>query len=89
MDNLQPILDLLRQVLDVLAVLGGQQHRLDARSERPDQFLLDSPDGRDASAQGNFALCVTNACRVSKSEDLVYSSGFKDAEALNGRKVWA
>jgi hypothetical protein len=56
MQNLQAVLDLLRQVLDVLAVLGRQQHRLDAGTEGADQLLLDPADGRDASAQGNLTL---------------------------------
>jgi hypothetical protein len=50
MDNLYPVLDLLGQVLDILAVLRRKEHRLDTRPEGADQFLLDSSDGRDASA---------------------------------------
>lgn len=56
MEDLESVLDLLRKVLDVLAVLGRQEHRLDAGSEGPDEFLLDTSDGGDAPAQGDFAL---------------------------------
>lgn len=49
MQNLQALLDLLGQVLDILAILCRQQHRLDAGAESANQFLLDTADGRDAS----------------------------------------
>lgn len=55
-ENLQAVLDLLWKVLDVLAVLGRQQHRLDAGPQRANQLLLDAADGRDAAAEGYFAL---------------------------------
>ena len=50
MDDFETILHLLGQVLDVLAVLGRQQHRLDAGAQGANQLLLDSSDGGDASA---------------------------------------
>lgn len=55
-DDMQAVLDLLRQVPNVLAVLGRQEDRLDARAEGADEFLLDAPDGRYAAAEGDFAL---------------------------------
>ena len=59
MDNLQTILDLLRQFLDVLSVLRRQQHRLDARPQGPDQLLLDAADGGYPSPERNLALLHT------------------------------
>lgn len=56
MENLQSILHLLREVLDVLAVLCWQQYRLHARSESTDKFLLDATDRRDLSSEGYLAL---------------------------------
>jgi hypothetical protein len=58
MDNLQPIPNLLRQLLDILPVLGREQDSLDTRPERPDQFLLDPAHGSDPPAQGYLALCT-------------------------------
>lgn len=40
-ENLQAVLDLLWQLLDVLPVGRGQQHRFDASRECADEFLLD------------------------------------------------
>lgn len=56
MDDVQTVLDLLWQVLDVLAVLGGEEHCLDAGAEGADEFLLDAADGGDTAAEGDFAL---------------------------------
>lgn len=49
--DIQPVGHIRRQVPHVLPVLRRQEHRLDARPQRPDQLLLDAPDGRDPSAE--------------------------------------
>lgn len=56
MYDLQSVLHFLRQVLNVLAVLCGKQHRLDACTKSSNEFLLDATNGSDTSAKGNFAL---------------------------------
>jgi hypothetical protein len=46
----------LREVLDLLPVLGRQEDGLDARSERTDQLLLDASDCGDLAPQTELAL---------------------------------
>ena len=76
MHNLEPVPDLLREVLDVLAVLCRQHDRLDTRPECADQLLLDSSDGRDASSERNLTLLfrTNKSCNVS----IYISPGPKD-----------
>lgn len=60
MKDLQTVLDLLWQVLDVLPVLRREEYRFNARSECPDQFLLDTSDGGDSTSEGYLALSTTH-----------------------------
>lgn len=62
MHDLQSILHFLRQVPDVLAVLCRKQHRLDACTKSPNEFLFDATNGSDTSAKGNFALNRIMSC---------------------------
>lgn len=56
MNDTQAIPDFLWQVLDFLPVLGREEHRLDARSEGSDQFLLYSSNGCDLAPQTQLTL---------------------------------
>ena len=71
MENLQPVLDLLRQISHILPVLRREQHRFNARSECANQFLLDTSDGGDSTSEGYLALRTTD---VIVSMSVSYSS---------------
>jgi hypothetical protein len=58
-DNLQSILDFLRQVLDILAILCRKQDCFDACAKSTDELFLDATNSRNPSAEGNFALDQT------------------------------
>jgi hypothetical protein len=48
-ENVQPVLDLLREIFDVLPILRREQHCLDSSSESSNELLLDATDGCDAT----------------------------------------
>lgn len=55
-DNVQTVFYLLRQVLDIFAVLGRQDDGLNTGSKCPDQLLLDAPNCCDAATKRYFSL---------------------------------
>lgn len=50
MEDLQPVLDFLRKIFDIFAVLSWQQDCLDSCTESTNEFLLDTAYGSDTSA---------------------------------------
>lgn len=92
MDNSQSVLDFLGQISDVLAIRRRQQNSLHARPQCANQLLLDSADGQDLAAEGNFALASrhtrTHTSRVSLRVSVTDVSTAGEREKKKNSPSW-